>query len=160
MTKIFGDFNTYEEINEAAKGLLDEGDTKNIYVLAKENGIDKEVAKLFAEKELDFLCDAESAAIGKIDMEAAELKCEEIMADWAEYIKGCIMKNEKMAAAVMKKDKTLKGCIAQLLVWSFKNAKDVDKEIISAAGIKASGCKLGIPGMGRAKKIIQEYYSK
>lgn len=157
MEKIFGDFNSYEEINDAAKGLLNEGDTKNIYNLAKENGIDKDIAELYIKGELQELCDAESAALGKIEVEAKELKCEEIMADWSEYIKGCIIKDAKIAAAVMKKENSLKGCIGELLKWSFANAKPVDKDILKASNVKGN-CKLGIPGMGRAKKIIKEYY--
>ena len=90
-------------------------------------------------------------------MEAAELKTEEIMADWVEYIKGCIAKDNKMAAAVRNSSKNLKDCIAELLKWSLKNAKTVDRDITKAAGVHQS-CTLGIPGMGRAKKIIREYY--
>ena len=42
--------------------------------------------------------------------------------------------------------------------WSFSNAYDIPDEISKAAGIKSARVKLGIPGMGRAKKIIDEYY--
>ncbi|MBE5873756.1 MAG: hypothetical protein E7287_05025, partial [Lachnospiraceae bacterium] len=58
---------------------------------------------------------------------------------------------------VRKKGKSLKGCIAQLLEWSFKNSYPVDKEITQKVGIKYE-VKLGIPGMGTAKRIIREYY--
>ena len=59
-----------------------------------------------------------------------------------------------------KKGKSLQGCIAKLLVWSFKNAKDVDEKIVKAAGIKQGyPVKLGIPGMARARRIITEYYT-
>lgn len=54
--------------------------------------------------------------------------------------------------------KTLKGCIAAILTWSFKNQQTVDKDIIKAAGVSASKVTLGIPGMARAKKIITDYY--
>lgn len=157
MFEKFGNFNTYEEINATASGLKTEGDVESLYAMAAENGIDKETAQMYADGEIPFLCDIQSAALGKLDMEAAELKTEEIMADWVDYIKGCIAKDDKMAAAVRHSSKNLKGCIAELLKWSFKNAKSVDKDILKAAGVNAS-CKLGIPGMGRAKKIIREYY--
>ena len=42
--------------------------------------------------------------------------------------------------------------------WSFKNQIGIDKEILKAAGVTASRVTLGIPGMGRAKKIIRDYY--
>lgn len=46
MYKIFGEFNSAEEINMTAKGLLEEGDTDNIKVLAVENGLD-DMADIF-----------------------------------------------------------------------------------------------------------------
>ena len=68
------------------------------------------------------------------------------------------MDDEAVAVAVRRKGKSLKGCIGALLAWSFKNQIPIDKEIIKAAGVNASKVTLGIPGMGRAKKIIREYY--
>ena len=126
MFDIFGEFNTYEEINQAAQGLKAEQDIKNLRILAEENGIEKEIANLYISGQLDELTDCETAAIGKLDVEAAELKPKEIMEDWLNYIKGCVEKDEKMARAVRKKGKSLKGCIAELLVWSFKNSDTVD----------------------------------
>ena len=67
------------------------------------------------------------------------------------------MENEELAAAVRRKGKSLKGCIAVLLKWSFQNCYAVDKEIVKAAGVSAT-VKMGIPGMGTAKKLIREYY--
>ena len=63
-----------------------------------------------------------------------------------------------MAAAVRKKGKSLKGCIAALLKWSFGNQHPVDGKILKAAGVTASRCTLGIPGMATARRIITEYY--
>ena len=42
MFKVFGEFESAEEINKSAEGLLEEGDKENLYVLAEENGLDKE----------------------------------------------------------------------------------------------------------------------
>lgn len=154
----FGEMGSAGEINELAVNLRKEGDKDSIYALAKENGIAKEVAELFINGEMLYLCDDMSAAIGKIELEAAELKPVEIMADWVEYLKARCFENEAMAKAVRMKDKTLKGAIAALLIWSFKNQREVDKKITKAAGVTASRCTLGIPGMGRAKELMQEYY--
>lgn len=104
------------------------------------------------------LCDPMTAAMGKIDVECQELKPVEIMEDWVEYLRGQCMEHEELAIAVRKKGKSLKGCIAALLKWSFKNQNPVDDEIKKAAGVSAGRVTLGIPGMGRAKKIIKEYY--
>lgn len=99
-----------------------------------------------------------TAAIGKIEVEEKELKPQEIMADWTEYVKAQCMQDIQIAKNVRQKGKSLKGCIGQLLKWSWENSYNVDKDVIKAAGIKVKIVKMGIPGMGRAKKIIMEYY--
>ena len=154
----FGEFDSAEEINETAVNLRREGDTDSIKILAKENGIDEDVAEVFIEGTLLYLCDNMTAAIGKLEIEEKDLKVKEIMADWADYIKVRCFEDENMAKAVRRKDKSLKGCIRALLTWSFKNQIPIDKDIMKAAGVTAGRCTLGIPGNGTAKKIITEYY--
>lgn len=154
----FGEFDSAEEINETAVNLRREGDTESIKILAKENGIDEDVAEVFIEGTLLYLCDNMTAAIGKLEVEEKDLKAKEIMADWTDYIKARCFEDENMAKAVRRKDKSLKGCIGALLTWSFKNQIPVDKDIMKAAGVTARRCTLGIPGIGTAKKIITEYY--
>ena len=162
MFEKFGNFNTYEEINASAEGLKNEGDTENLYVLAAENGIEKDITQMYIEGKIPYLCDIQSAAMGKLDIEEAELTeagiiTTEIMTDWIDYIRGCVIKDNHMASAVRSSSKNLKECIVELLKWSFKNAKPMNKDILEAAGVRQR-CTLGIPGMGRAKKIIREYY--
>ena len=154
----FGEFNSAQEINEAAAAQLAEGDMKAVLDIAEENGIDKEDAEDFIDGVVAELANPLMAAYGKLKIEEAELKPYEIMEDWLSYIKVRCQEDEKMAAAVRKKGKSLKGCIGALLRWSFQNQHSVDKDIIKAAGVQAGRCTLGIPGMGRAKQIITEYY--
>lgn len=154
----FGEFDSFNEINELAENLLNEGDIESLKVVAKENGIQADFVDLYANGEIPELCDKLTAALGKIDVEAAELKPKEIMEDWVEYLKSQCMENELMAYSVRKKGKSLKGCIAALLKWSFGNQIPVEKEILKAAGVTAGRVTLGIPGMGTAKRIIREYY--
>lgn len=160
MYEIFGEMDSAEEINRTAEGLKNEGDTDNLIKLAEENGIDTEFAWKYHLGETESLCDVVTAAIGKIEAEAAVLKPVETIADWTEYIKTQCIDNEEIARAVRKKGKSLKGCIGHLLVWSFKECYEVDRDIIKAAGIGTKKVKMGIPGMGRAKKLIKEYYLK
>lgn len=47
---------------------------------------------MYIQGDLRALCDTVTAAIGKIEAEADELKPKEIMEDWTEYIKGQAMK--------------------------------------------------------------------
>lgn len=156
----FGEFNSCEEINELAKNLLNEGDVDSLKTMTKENGIPEDFAEMYIQGVIPALCDRLTAAVGKIEVEAAELKPKEIMEDWVEYLKGQCMESEEIALAVRRKGKSLKGCIGELLKWSFKNQIGIDKDILKAAGVTASRVTLGIPGMGRAKKIIREYYSE
>lgn len=158
MFDIFGEFDSVEELNAAAEGLKEEGDTENLKKLAIENGIDEAFADMYIQGAMPELCDVAMAAIGKVTVEAQELKPVEIMEDWTEYIKASCFEDEELAVAVRKKGKTLKGCISELLKWSFKNCYAVDKDIVKAAGVGNANVKLGIPGMGRAKKLIRQYY--
>lgn len=158
MFERFGEFGSAEEINETAVNLRKEGDMENIKVLAKENGIDEEIAEVFIDGDLLYLCDDMTAAIGKIDVESMELKPKEIMQDWTEYIKARCFEDAGMAAAVRKKGKSLKGCIAAMLKWSFSNQIPVGKDILKEAEVNVGKATLGIPGIGTAKKIITEYY--
>lgn len=154
----YGEFNGYEEINRAAAAQLAEGDTDAVKGIAAENGISEFDAEDYIDGVVPDLCNARIAAIGKIDIETADLKPYEIECDWIEYIKAICIENEDIARAVRAKGKSIKGCIAYIIVWSFKNAKDVDEDIIKAAGISAQRVSLGIPGIATAKKLIREYY--
>lgn len=154
----FGEFDSAEEMNELAVNLRKEGDQESLMELAWENGIDTEIAEAFLSGDILYLCDVMTAAIGKIEVEAMDLKPKEIMADWVEYLKTRCFEDEEVARAVRSKNKSLKGCIGELLKWSFKNQIPVDKEIIKAAGVSANKVTLGIPGMGQAKQIITGYY--
>ena len=154
----FGEMDTFGEINELAENLFNEGDTASIKAMAKENGIDKEYVEMYLSGDIPVLCDAMTAALGKIDVEVADLKPKEIMKDWVEYLRGQCMENELLAFNVRKKGKSLKGCIAALLMWSFKNQQPIDKGIIKAAGVSAGKVTLGNPVMARAKQIITAYY--
>lgn len=154
----FGEFDSAQDINETAVNLRKEGDTESLKVLAKENGIDENTVEVFLDGTLLFICDEMTAAIGKIEVEAREVKCAEIMEDWVEYIKAQCFENQLVARRVRKRGKSLSGCIAEILKWSFKHQIPVDKEIMKAAGVTAGRCTLGIPGMARAKEIIKKYY--
>ena len=154
----FGEMNSFGEINELAENLFNEGDAESLKTMAKENGLQSDFVAMYLEGDIPELCDQLTAALGKIDVEVAELKPKEIMEDWVEYLRGQCMENELLARQVRKKGKSLKGCIAALLSWSFKNQQTVDNGIVKAAGVTAGRVTLGIPGMARAKQIITDYY--
>lgn len=65
----FGEQNSAEDINALAKQLLNSGKRSDVYALAEENGIDKDMAELFVNEEIDFICDKSTAASGKLMVE-------------------------------------------------------------------------------------------
>ena len=144
MFEKFGELNSVEELNKAAAGLKEEGDVASLIVLAEENGLDKEDAEDYAAGEMEELATVSTAALGKLKVESEDLQPKEIMVDWVEYIKMQCIEKEEVARCVRKKGKTLKGCIAELLKWSFKNAYSIPDDISKAAGIKGANVKLGI----------------
>lgn len=154
----FGEFDSAKELNEAAAGQKEQGDLEALVALALENGIDKEDAEDYMNDLILELVSPLTAALGKIKVECEELKPKEIMEDWVEYIKMQCLEKPEVAIKVRSKGKSLSGCIAKLLEWSFKNSYEIPDEISKAAGVKGARVKLGIPGMGRAKKIINDYY--
>lgn len=154
----FGEFDSAEEINRAAAAQMAEGDLNAVYAIAEENGIDREDAQDYIDGACLQLVNPLMAAYGKINIESAELNPKGIMNDWIDYIKARCGEDRKTAVAVRKKGKSLKGCVAALLCWSFKNQKEIDPEILRAAGVSGR-VTLGIPDMRRAKQIITEYYT-
>lgn len=153
----FGEFDSADEMNRAAAAQRKEGDNEAILAIAEENGIDKEDAMDFIDGCVAAFVTPLMAAYGKLDIEAKELNPYEIMEDWLQYIKLRCAEEPEMAVAVRRKGKSLKGCIAALLKWGINNYRMVDRDILKEAGINYK-TGLGIPGMGRAKKIITEYY--
>lgn len=154
----FGEFDSCEEINLAAAGQKEEGDREALLILAKENGIDREDALDYLDGMISELTTPLLAAMGKLDVEEKDLSPKDIMKDWLAYIRTQVAGSEDMQRAVRKKGKSLKGCIGNLLKYSFEHQQNVDKDIIKAAGVKAGKITLGIPGMGTAHKLIRDYY--
>lgn len=68
----FGEFDSVEELNLAAEGLLKEGDTASLLELAKENGIEKEDTEDYISGDLDTLASLHTAAYGRITVDERE----------------------------------------------------------------------------------------
>ncbi|BCK01434.1 Cas9 inhibitor AcrIIA9 family protein [Anaerocolumna chitinilytica] len=110
MFDTFGEFDTVEELNQAAAGLLEEGDTENIILLAKENGIEEEYAKAYIAGDIPFLTDTMSAAIGKLTIEKENIKSQMPVRPITDYL--CTLCTEDSFATIVRsKDKKLKDCI-------------------------------------------------
>lgn len=176
MFDTYGEFDSFEEINARADELMNAGVRKGIVDLAKENGIPEEFAQAFIDGDIPYLCDAATAAVGKIEIERQETVLEGVLEDWISYIEAECQEDEELARAVRSKKKSLNGCIAELILASLLNQKQVDKAIMDIVekrvqeekidlkkqtGIEPRWLqytKLGFPGMGAAKKLIRKYY--
>lgn len=154
----FGEFDSFGEINELAENLFNEGDFESIKILAKENGIAADFVDMYMDGDIPVLCDPMTAAIGKLDVEAEELQIQGLMTDWVTYIKEQCADNAVMAYKVRGRGKSLSGCIAALLAYSFGHQWKVPEEIKKAAGINSGRVTFGIPAMREAKRIITDYY--
>lgn len=169
------EFGSVREINQRAEDLLNAGDFDGIRTLAANNGIpDMYVDAFFNGESMEFV-DPMGAALGKLEMEEEDLNPEGVERDWIEYVKAQCMDNDVFAHQVMKKDKSLVGCMGRIAVWALINAKplhpDIIKEMEKAGkenpeALKKSGIQMnwikytksGAPSSGQTKKLIREYY--
>ena len=160
MFELFGEFDSYVEINKAAEGLRNEGDFENLKKLAEENGIPLNEVDRYCDGETDELCSPATAALGKLEIESAELNPQQIETDWIEYIQQMILENNDFACGVRKKGKTLFECEGQILRYARDHMFEPHKKVLEAAGGigGAKTVKLGMPGWAREKKIIKAYY--
>lgn len=160
MWEKFGEFDSAEEINRAAKGLREEGDRESLKILAEENGIDIEDAVDYANGLINELATIQTAAIGKLDIEAGDLNLPSniLLYDWVDQIKTYVMQNEDMAIAIRRKGKTLAGCIAQIMMNAFTNQWTIPQQIIKEAKISAGKVTFGVPSSASVYKIIKDYY--
>ena len=164
-----------EGLNAKGEELVNSGDMDGLRELAAENGLG-ELVDMYAEGETDRLCeDVMDAAMARIDLEADDLGAEEIMGDWADYIRSLVMEHEEVAVQVMDPKKSFIGCVGVLAAYSITHAEPVPQEIIKAmdaavtdAQLKKLGLqrnhlrytKIGMPGIGTAKKLIRGYYAE
>lgn len=165
MFEQFGEMDSAEEINTLALNLRTEGDMESIKKLAAENGLDPDEAEDFIAGDIDELCNALSAALGKLDLEAKELGCRELMSDWVDWIRAaCSTKdasgNYSFAVNVRKKDKSLAGALGEILKEAWKIKFNVPEKITKAAGIKGAKIQFGIPGVATMHRIISTYYGR
>ena len=170
MFEKFGEMGSFEEVNLAAEGLKNEGDKESLYALAEENGVDKEDAEdylLGYTQEL--IPNAISGALAKLKVEISKntklYEGQELINDWISRIRMKVMEEDVFARAVRSKGKSLKGCIASILGWSFKNMVYLDSELVQAACVeeklgigRSQRVALGVPGMRTASELIDKYY--
>lgn len=152
----FGEFNSAEEIEKAAAGLITEGDKESLLILAKENGFDE----MDVEDWMDYGAEIsdEEAAVAKLKVEEEDLHlpASSLIHDWVDYIRKMSIEDNIIAKAVRSKEKSLMECIAEIMQKSFENQWIVPSKI--AKLINANRVTFGIPNEVATRKLIREYY--
>lgn len=162
----FGEFDSAEEMNRAAEAQLAEGDTEAVIAIALENGLDKEDAEDFIDGCVKELTTPLMAALGKLKVESKDLEIGGIPGDWQERIMEQCQEDAALCAAVRRKGKTLAGCMAELIKYSFENKVQVSDKIVKVTKVMHNGklepCRgplyLGVPSNAEVKRIVREYY--
>lgn len=149
MFDVFGEFDSYMEINMAAEGMKEEGDVKSLREMAKENGLEHMV-EAYMEGEMLELCDPITAALGKIEVELQDAKDWKALAqDIADYLQSNSDELD-FAMQIRKKGKSMKELATQIM----KSARE------KASSISLNGIKCNYYGPGHIYTVIREYYNK
>lgn len=164
----FGEFDSAEELNQKAEELKASGNTEGIYDLAQENGIDKEDAEDFVSGFQEEFASPLMAAAGKIKVESNNLELSGILEDWSDVVLRLCAENIQIAREVRKKSRSLAGCMAELIAFSFENKVQVSDKIVKITKIEHNGKKeplrgplyIGVPNNAEAKKIAEKYYKE
>lgn len=130
MWKKFGEFNSADELNRAALAQRAEGDAEAVRALAEENGLDPEDAEDFLAGLADFITLPFGAAVGKLEIEKADLKLEGVLQDWVNDLADQCSEDDELTAGVRKKGKDLAGCIALIIDYGYENRIMVDDRIV------------------------------
>ena len=130
MFDVFGEFDSAEEINKAAAGLLAEGDKSNLIVLAKENGIDEFTTEAYWNGETPTLTDYFTGAIGKLMIQKENLKSRMPVTPIVDYLSNLCM-DEQFAGVVSSKSKNLKLCIESVEKQAKEECRRTNEQYIA-----------------------------
>lgn len=150
----FGEFDSYEEINKAAAGLLKEGDLKGLRALAEENGLEDE-AEDFLNGVTEELCDPITAALGKLKIEE-QYENNMLISSIADYL-GSECDDIEFAIAIRKKGKRTRKAIERIL-------QEINNDEHKLTGLKGmenvpNGYCVACDPM-KGYKIIRDYYKE
>ncbi|MCR5704480.1 MAG: hypothetical protein K6G85_07640 [Eubacterium sp.] len=145
----FGEFDSYEELNEAAEGQLKQGDYDALKELAKENGIDPYDVEDYIDGCIHELTTVFSAALGRLDVQQEKI----------ETIKNPIERSAYILILTFTKDLCSGEDMARAVMRKGKRVKDVFDGMKSSA----SNHKNGNIGMScgtdeQLRQIIRAYY--
>lgn len=164
MFDIFGNFDSVEELNACAKGLLEEQDLEHLKVLAEENGIPDGIREVYEQHLSEELVDSVNAAIGKLQVELKEETDGMPAGEIVSYLSMRCFEKEILARAVRRKNRTLKECLQNIrkeaelmpdapvmnLPEEEKQVHEITEEVVQEGEVIEDILKSGDP-----EKIIQ-----
>ena len=133
----FGVFDTVEELNRAAAAQMAEGDNEALFALAAENGIGQEDVEDYLKGYADELATPLMAALGKLEMEAAELQLQSQLSDW--------------------KDQIASMCGESGIRHASLNRVRLPHRITELAQVP-EGTAIGMTGRDELRRIVERYY--
>ena len=162
-------FKTVKELNIVAAVMKIDRNLTGLIELAEKYGLEKEDAEdyMASNDAEDTLCNETMAAIGRLKLEAEDLKLESQMKDWKDFVVQMLMEyptqhmeedSAALANAVFDPDKHLLDVLAAGLKLASKNRVTVDRRITKAAGLPESAGQIGMCGRDELKKIVLDYY--
>ena len=142
----FGEFDSAKELNEKAVELKKNGKNEDLKTLAEENGIDADMLEMFIDGDIDFLCDTQSAAEGKLSVELKNYQ-KQYVANAMEVVDALtsMMVKERIKLSVHKHgvdiDIDITGEeLAKAVRKKGKSLNDICKKVFTKAGqIHAAG---------------------
>lgn len=153
----FGEFDSVEELNRAAKAQKEEGDIDALIALAIENGLDREDALEYADDMCEYLATDFTAAAGKLRMEAEAMELKGLFEDWTNMLIDACTESGELCAGVRKKGRRLAEALGAVLKAGFETKTPVPKDICKAAGL-SSNVYIGMPSKADIRRIMNEYY--
>lgn len=166
MFDVFGNFDSVEELNACAKGLLEEQDLEHLKVLAEENGIPDGIREVYEQHLSEELVDSVNAAIGKLQVELKEETDGMPAGEIVSYLSMRCFEKEILARAVRRKNGHSKNVCRisekkwkkeskkeeghkwwQCRIWKYlpwqKNTiwrrRNETRRVIKASGVKSNG---------------------
>ena len=122
MFEIFGEFDTFLELNQAAEGLKEEEDMASIRKLASENGIDEFDTEAYIKGEIPELSNPMTAALGKLKKEKEESN-RYVTTAIIGYLES-VCDDIDMALAIRKKGKRASKVYDKVYKYAEDNQKD------------------------------------
>ena len=150
-------FDSTEELNEAAEKLRQGNDKSGLNKLAKAYGIDIEDVQDFMNEDLTELATPVSLALAAIEKAKKELKTKGVIEDWMGVLASMAARSGELAEKITFGGKNITELLGKILKQAFDTKEKVNDKITHAAGLRTP-LYLGIPGHADLKKIIMEYY--